>query len=433
MLFGLPQRAGVFWLLVVVSAIAVVATSWSLNPDPRLDLAPAAVFFAAITALAERTQVRLFASGAGNKMLFSVSCAILVAVILLFPPAWAGSIAAVGVAAGLVLRGQREPRKVLFNTANMTLGTVAGGVLWSLGGSQLGLASPLSIPWSALAALTYFAFNTVLTTAMIAFAMGVPFMVVWHRGRRHVVLAHLALLAAGLPVAGLWTTYPWMLVCLAVALLAVHRAVANRIQLETQTLASLFELADILDARDAYTHGHSERVGRYAEQVAIQLGMPGERAHLTYLAGRLHDLGKCAVNNEVLRKPSSLDDDERVHMRQHPEVGGAMLAHFSLFKEVAAFVRGHHERWDGRGYPDGLSGESIPLEARIIAVVDSYDAMTTTRPYRVALPHAEVVQRLREGAGRQWDPAVVATFVAWADSREARSPVLATGVSPVRG
>ncbi|MBV9131094.1 MAG: HD-GYP domain-containing protein, partial [Chloroflexi bacterium] len=216
---------------------------------------------------------------------------------------------------------------------------------------------------------------------------------------------------------------------LGIALLAVHRAVADRVKLETQTLDSLFELADILDARDRYTHGHSERVGHYAEQVALQLGLPSEQAHLTFLAGRLHDIGKCAINNEVLRKPGSLDDNERVHMRQHPEVGSAMLAHFSLFREVAAFVRGHHERWDGRGYPDGLGGEAIPLEARIIAVVDSYDAMTTTRPYRVAMEHTEAVRRLREGAGRQWDPSVVATFITWAENRETKTPILAASAT----
>jgi HD-GYP domain-containing protein (c-di-GMP phosphodiesterase class II) len=216
-----------------------------------------------------------------------------------------------------------------------------------------------------------------------------------------------------------------MLVCLAVALLAVHRAMADRVKLETQTLESLFELADILDARDTYTHGHSERVGHYAEQLAIQLGLSSDRSHLTFLAGRLHDIGKCAINNEVLLKRGSLDDDERCHMRRHPEVGSAMLAHFSLFSEVAGFVRGHHERWDGKGYPDGLLGEAIPLESRIIAVVDSYDAMTTTRPYRVALPHQEAVRRLREGAGRQWDPHVVATFVKWTEEHPSRTPILA--------
>jgi HD-GYP domain-containing protein (c-di-GMP phosphodiesterase class II) len=124
-------------------------------------------------------------------------------------------------------------------------------------------------------------------------------------------------------------------------------------------------------------------------------------------------------------KRGALDDDERDHMQRHPEVGGAMLAHFSLFREVAGFVRGHHERWDGAGYPDGLAGEAIPLESRIIAVVDAYDAMTTTRPYRLALPHAEAVRRLREGAGRQWDPRVVSAFVTWAEDHDAVARVMA--------
>jgi putative nucleotidyltransferase with HDIG domain len=381
--------------------------------------------FVIVTALAERIQVRLGSTRPGGELIFSISCTILVAVVLLFPVAWAASIAAAGLSLGCILRGQRQPQKVLFNTANTTLAVMAGGLVWSLGGRQIGLGSPLSIPWSVLAALTYYAFNAGLTTAMVALVVDLPVRLVWQRGRRNLRLAHLALLAAGLPVAGLWLAYPWMLVCLAVALVAVHRAVADRVKLETQTLASLFELADILDARDKYTYGHSERVGHYAEQLAIQLGMPSERAHLTFLAGRLHDIGKCAINNEVLQKRGSLDDDEQVHMRQHPEVGSAMLAHFSLFKEVAAFVRGHHERWDGQGYPDGLGGDSIPLEARIIAVVDSYDAMTTTRPYRLALPHAEAMHRLRAGAGKQWDPRVVDTFVTWAESHTTAIPTFA--------
>jgi putative nucleotidyltransferase with HDIG domain len=429
MLFGLPQRAGLFWLLVVTSAAALLVTCWSLTPDPSTELVPAAVFFTVATAVAERILVRLGSSRPGAEFLNSVSCTILVAVILLFPMAWAASIVVVGIAAGCILRGQREPQKVLFNSANMTLGVIAGSAIWNLGGRQIGLASPWSIPWSVLAALMYFVVNDGLTTAMVAFVVDLPIMHVWQRSKRNVRLPYFALLAAGLPVAGLWLAYPWMLVCLGIGLLAVHRAVADRIKLETQTLESLFELADILDARDKYTHGHSERVGHYAEQVAIQLGMPSERAHLTFLAGRLHDIGKCAINNEVLRKRGSLDDEEQVHMRQHPEVGSAMLAHFSLFREVAGFVRGHHERWDGQGYPDGLFGENIPLEARIIAVVDSYDAMTTTRPYRIALPHEEAVRRLREGAGRQWDPRVVATFITWAESREVRTPVLAVQAS----
>ena len=107
-------------------------------------------------------------------------------------------------------------------------------------------------------------------------------------------------------------------------------------------------------------------------------GLGGDDSHLIFLAGRLHDIGKCADRNEVLLKPGKLTDEEREHMCIHPEVGSSMLAPFSLFRECARFVRGHHERWDGKGYPDGLQGENIPLGARIIAVADAFDAMTTT-------------------------------------------------------
>jgi hypothetical protein len=421
MIFGLPRRAGYFWLLVVSTAAAVLLASWGAT-TPDLALAPAAVFFAIACGVAERVQVRLSSSRPGGGMLFSVSCTVLVAATLLFPLAWATLIAAVGLALGGALRGQRQPQKLLFNVANLTLSVAAGSAAWNFGVGHGELASPAAIPWVLIVAVAYFVINTGLTAAMVAFVVDLPFGLVWRRGHANMLMANLALLALGVPVAGLWLAYPWMLLCLAIALLALHNAMADRVKLETQTLDSLFELADILDARDKYTHGHSERVGYYAEQLAVQIGLSADRVHLAFLAGRLHDIGKCAINNEVLLKRSALDDGERDHMRRHPEVGSAMLAHFSLFGEVAQYVRGHHERWDGKGYPDHLRGEAIPLGSRIIAVVDAYDAMTTTRPYRIALPHAEAVRRLQAGAGRQWDPRVVAAFVKWAEEHPSRTP-----------
>src|SRR5207249_7583030 len=171
---------------------------------------------------------------------------------------------------------QRHVLKLLFNMANVTLSVAVGSALWSLGGGAIGLASPLSIPWIAAAALAYFAINTGLTAMMVALVLDLPPSLVWRRSHGHMLTANLALLAVGVPAAGLWLAYPWMLVCLAIALLAVHGAMSDRVKLETQTLESLFELADILDARDKYTHGHSERVGRYAEQLAVQLELSGD-------------------------------------------------------------------------------------------------------------------------------------------------------------
>lgn len=428
MLLGLPQRAGLFWLLVVIAAAGVLVASWR-STSPDLSLAPAALLFAVACGIAERVQVRLSSSRPGGEVLFTVSCAVVVAVILLFPLPWAAAIAALGSALGCALRGQRQPVKLLFNIGNLTLSVAAGSALWSMGAGAAGLASPLSIPLIVIAALAYFVTNTSLTAMMVALVLDLPMRLVWRRSHGNMMTANLALLAVGVPAAGLWLAYPWMLVCLAIALLAVHGAMSDRVKLETQTLESLFELADILDARDKYTHGHSERVGRYAEQLAVQLELPSDRTHLAFLAGRLHDIGKCAIDNEVLLKAGALGESERDQMRRHPEVGSAMLAHFSLFRDVARFVRGHHERWDGEGYPDGLRAEAIPLESRIIAVVDSYDAMTTTRPYRVALPHAEAVRRLEAGAGQQWDPRIVRVFVQWVEQHQA--PAVAASLAPV--
>jgi putative nucleotidyltransferase with HDIG domain len=425
---GLPRYAGLFWLTVIACWLGLVLVSLQrATADP--EHISAALFFAAAAGAAERIKVRLAASRPGAQVSYSVSCAVFVAVALLFPTHWAILIAGLGAAAGQLARRQFALRKLAFNVANMTLSVASASVVFTLSGShlQIGIDSHIAIPWIVAAALTYFVANTALTSAIVAFVLRAPIRLIWWRSYRHLLLPNLGLLALGVPIAGLWLTYPWMLVSLAVALLALHRAMDDRVKLETQTLESLFELADILDARDKYTHGHSERVGNYAEQLAIQLGLSSDRAHLAFLAGRLHDIGKCAINNEVLRKPGDLDDDERTHMRQHPAVGGAMLAHFSLFREVAQFVRGHHERWDGRGYPDGLRGDAIPLESRIISVVDSYDAMTTTRPYRAAMPHAEAVRRLRNGADRQWDPRVVDAFIKLMDREQvpaARPPQL---------
>ena len=286
MLFGLPRRAGLFWLLVVVAAGATLAASWFASWPAVLDLLPLALLFAIVAGVAERIQVRLGSSRpGGDRVVYSIASTVYIAVVLLFPLPLAASIAAVGSGLGVILRGQRNPQKLLFNAANMSLDVAAASAVWSFGGRQL--ESPLALPWIALAAITYFVLNTGIIAAIVAFVADLPVALVWRRGHRNVLLANLALLAAGVPVAGLWLAYPWMLICLGIALLGVHRAMADRVKLETKTLDSLFQLADILDDRDKYTHGHSERVGKYAEQLAIQLGLSSDRAHLTFLAGRL--------------------------------------------------------------------------------------------------------------------------------------------------
>jgi putative nucleotidyltransferase with HDIG domain len=174
---------------------------------------------------------------------------------------------------------------------------------------------------------------------------------------------------------------------------------------------ALRDLARLLEARDAYTHGHSQRVARHALRIAHALHVPTAEAQRIWLAATLHDVGKLYTPREVLNKPGRLTDDEFEVIKRHPVDGADMLADVDGDPQIIAIVRSHHERLDGRGYPDGLAGEEIPLGARVIAVADTFDALTSTRSYRPASSHKRALDILREEAGAQLDGAAVAAFV----------------------
>ena len=168
-------------------------------------------------------------------------------------------------------------------------------------------------------------------------------------------------------------------------------------------------LARAVDARDAYTGSHSERVADLAARIATRLGIDREQVELTRLAGSLHDLGKLAIPEEILRKPGPLSEAERLVLERHPQIGFRMLESLGV-DPVADWVLHHHERWDGSGYPDGVGGEEIPLGARIIFVADAYDAMTSDRVYRGRLTDDEAIAELDRCSGSQFDPDIVAAL-----------------------
>lgn len=169
-------------------------------------------------------------------------------------------------------------------------------------------------------------------------------------------------------------------------------------------------LASAVDAKDPYTYGHSERVARIAVELGQEMQLSEDQISDLYLAGLLHDVGKIGVRDDVLLKQGALTPEETEHIRQHPQIGYTILKDLRQISSVLPGVLHHHEQFNGQGYPHGLSGEGIPLIARILAVADSYDAMSTTRPYRQGMSPAKVEQILNEGAGLQWDPRVIDAF-----------------------
>jgi HD-GYP domain-containing protein (c-di-GMP phosphodiesterase class II) len=179
-----------------------------------------------------------------------------------------------------------------------------------------------------------------------------------------------------------------------------------------QTLAMATSLVSLIDLRDRYTGGHSQRVARYVRAIALQMGLPDELTDTAIFAASLHDIGKIGVPDHVLLKAGRLDDDEFNWIRKHPEWGWIALRNVNGFEQAALLVLHHHERLDGAGYPSGLRGTEIPLGSRIIAVADSYDALTTNRPYRTARTREEALAELQRCVGTQFDPEVVGAFCA---------------------
>jgi hypothetical protein len=171
--------------------------------------------------------------------------------------------------------------------------------------------------------------------------------------------------------------------------------------------ASFLALASAIEARDGYTHKHSEETVELVAAVAAQLGLPADDVAEAKTAALLHDVGKIGIPDAVLHKPGPLDDGEWAVMREHPVIGERILRTVPGLERVAAAIRHEHERWDGNGYPDGIAGEAIPLESRIVLVCDAFHAMTSDRPYRAQMPQDDALAELRRHAGTQFDPAVV--------------------------
>jgi putative nucleotidyltransferase with HDIG domain len=258
------------------------------------------------------------------------------------------------------------------------------------------------------------------------------------RGRGHlrdvtrtlgpVVLASVPLYA---PVVALLTlayeqVSPWTLPLFFVPALAAQRLFAlyqeqrrlaedlgtANTRLERANLSFATALVATLDARDRYTAGHSAAVAIYARDIASRMGLPDAQQQLAHLCGLVHDIGKIGLPAGLLEKPGALTLEERRQMEEHAAIGERILAKVEDYSEIASVVRHHHERVDGHGYPDGLAGDTIPLLARIIAVADAYNAMTSDRPYRDAMPSRVARLRLAQAVETQFDTSVVAAFEA---------------------
>jgi putative nucleotidyltransferase with HDIG domain len=176
-------------------------------------------------------------------------------------------------------------------------------------------------------------------------------------------------------------------------------------------LDSVKVLAEAIDAKDPYTRGHSDRVRRMSLRIALPMGFAEDRLENLEYGALLHDIGKIGIKDEVLQKPGVLSPEEYQYIQEHPLIGVKIVEGMDFFKDKIPMIRNHHEHFDGSGYPDGLAEEAIPFEARIIAVPDAFDAMTSLRPHRRAIPVDEVIKEMERCKGKQFDPKILEIFM----------------------
>ena len=314
-----------------------------------------------------------------------------------------------------IRRGPSLPQR-LFNTGMFALSAYLAGRAFLLFGGHVGTPQPRSFPAIigpfAAAAVVHVVVNFSLLRGVLwvtrepgapAGRVGLDF---------KLLLTDLGYGAFGLLIAALWSVLgPFTPVLVLIPVFVARWAVAQFAAQQRAYEATVSALCQAVETKDFYTRGHSERVSRGSVMIAKEIGMRAERVEAIRYAGMLHDVGKLGVPTSVLEKNGSLTDDEYAAIQLHPMRGLDIVREIGFLDEALAGIMHHHERIDGKGYPMGLAGDEIPEFARVLAVADAFDAMTSNRSYRGARPVPEAVTELRKWAGTQFDPAFVDAFV----------------------
>jgi len=430
--------------------IALMAASSTQRTD-MLDPIMLAVLVA-LACVAQRVPVFLFRSSA-----ISVSFAAVIAAYVLYGT---GAAVWVSLAQALVnsITPRRKPlRKAAFNFGSFALSAFAAGELYRLIG---GMTPPSAIGPTLLAvavsAGAYFLVNTSLTAVAIAMSEGQNVVSVWRTnyswmpvnfGATAVQGAALALAYQALGLFGVFVfTVP---LCVAWFSFRLYMAKSTEVRQRNEELSTVNELLrqtndrleqshvsvigaliGALEAKESHLSGHAATTMHYSVEVGRKLGLGADEIAAIKLGALFHDVGKIGVPESLLSKPAELTEEEWIEMRAHPTIGASLLGNVPMLDRIRPIVLAHHENFDGTGYPAGLKGSEIPLAAQIISVADSYDAMTSERPYRIALRPKQALRELRANAGTQFNPVVVEAFIQVVIEERRRA---ARGKAPVHG
>ncbi len=408
-----PLRAYIAAVMAAATSAAVIAAAhWTTPSRSALEVGA--------TLLAMATIAKVWPLHLSTKVKITVDDLPTFAAALLLSPPEAMAIAAASSLVGLGLRNARVRwYNRGFNAGVSALSTAAAALAYALVGGPTPPEMSGTVAILAAGAAKYVT-QAVLVDLVVALQLKRrPLERWWELHRRDLpyesslyVLGALAAITVG--------DEPLALALFAVPMAAMLVSMRETARVREQTRAAILELADLIDLRDPYTHGHSQRVAVLAERLARRMKLEATQIALIRDAARVHDIGKIGTNDLVLLKQGPLNEAERAEMQRHVEIGHRLLAHIPEFFEGAELVLSHHERHDGTGYPRGLKGDELPIEVSVISVADSYDAMTTDRPYRRGLQWDAVRAELVRGRGSQWRERTVDLFIEMIEEERAR-------------
>jgi len=301
---------------------------------------------------------------------------------------------------------------VSFNVSQLVVTVTVASVIFKLtGGHPPPYQAIVDFIPPVLAFLTYVFVNTSLVSGIIHLAEGVSFTYHLKFNLRHLHIQFLSLGVLSILFAVIYSISPAYIVLLLIPLALVHVSLRGYMRLRRQARETFERMTKSLMERDHYTGAHSEDVAALAQRVARELGLPEDEVERIGAAARVHDIGKIAIPDNILLKEDGLTDEEWKAIEQHPVLSAELLKGLEIYDGSIEIIKYHHERWDGSGYPDGLRGEQIPLGARIIAVADTYNALTTDRPYHKAYSKEEALEIIAGMSGKELDPRVVEAFL----------------------
>jgi hypothetical protein len=426
------QMAKVYIGVVAVLGLAVLVAN-SINARTNQIDPVMLVVILALVGIAQRNPVVLFRSSA-----ISVAFAVKIAAYVLFGTPVALWATLVAVAVNAYTPKPKPARKILFNFGGMMMSTYLASTTYQLVGGMVppGAFVPTMLA-VAVSAAVYFAVNSVLTAAVITMTSNARFVEVWTQNFAWMPVNYLATAVNGaalalayeslgvigvvvfvLPLGIAWYSFRlYMMKSTQVRernreLISVNENLHRTTErLEASHVSVIAALLGSLAAKERSAHAHSDTTMQHALAVAKSLGLGPDEIAAVNLGTLFHDIGKIGIPEHILQKPSALTEEEWAEMKTHPVIGANLIGEVPNLERIRPIVLAHHEHYDGSGYPNGLKGDEIPLAAQIIAVADTYEAMTSTRPYRSALSHADAVAELRRVAGSQLNPIVVEAFI----------------------